>query len=154
LAAGTVGLSVSRAEGADPTEVVILGTAHDEHHQNARYSLEILRDLIVNLKPAAILIEAPPTVGGKPTVRNDRGVGVWGNKNEGWASNAAAEALHVPVVPYDRDRRNDFYIETKYFDRQTQLSRHLNQWFGSAKVSTEGALIAAVFDNTSRSQTT
>jgi hypothetical protein len=43
------------AHAADPTEVVLLGTLHGMHQQNPRYSLDTLRDLLVKLKPAAIL---------------------------------------------------------------------------------------------------
>jgi hypothetical protein len=56
---GIGGWLTPAAEGADPTEIVLLGTLHGAHRKNARYSVDILRDMIVELKPAAIPIRAP-----------------------------------------------------------------------------------------------
>src|SRR6266496_2719696 len=65
-------LSAPPARGADTTEVILLGTLHGEHKENSRYSLETLRDLIVKLKPAAILVELPPTIGGQASIEKQR----------------------------------------------------------------------------------
>ena len=43
---GTLGLSAPAAKGADSTEIVLLGTLHDGHQKNARYSVAVLRYLI------------------------------------------------------------------------------------------------------------
>jgi uncharacterized protein DUF5694 len=155
LAAGIGGFSASAARGAESTEVVILGTLHDMHQQNARYSLEILRDLIVKLKPAAILIELPPAIGGEPTVEKQRAAGRFGN-NENWSANAAAEMLQIPVIPYDREGRNEYYRETKYFDRQTQLSRRVGDWLNATEnrkaAPAETAILGPILGGTNRSQ--
>ncbi len=55
-----------------PTQVIILGTLHGSHEANTNYSLEVLRKIIVAVKPAAILVEQPPESGGRPTVRDGR----------------------------------------------------------------------------------
>jgi hypothetical protein len=48
------------APGPIPTQVVILGTLHGSHKANTNYSLEVLRKIIVAVKPAATLVEQPP----------------------------------------------------------------------------------------------
>ena len=45
------------------TQVIILGTLHGGHKANTNYSLDILRDVIVAMKPSAILVELPPEIG-------------------------------------------------------------------------------------------
>ena len=75
LAAGGLTARPQTNAGATPsatTQVVILGTLHGAHKANTNYSLEILRNVIVAMKPAAILVELPPEIGGRPTVHNAR----------------------------------------------------------------------------------
>ena len=155
LVAIGIGGVTSPTRGAESTEVVILGTLHDLHQQNARYSLDILRDLIVKLRPVAILIELPPTIGGERTVEKQRAAGRFGN-NENWSANTAAEALQIPVIPYDREGRNEFYRETKYFDRQAQLSRRIGDWLNAAEnrkaALAEAAILGPILGGTNRSQ--
>src|ERR1035441_3337295 len=98
---GTLGLPAPAAEGADSTEIVLLGTLHDGHQKNARYSVAVLRDLIVKLKPAAILIELPPAIGGLASLEKERIAGRFaGNEND--SANAAPAALRIPLGKYDR----------------------------------------------------
>lgn len=117
----------SAASAPAPTEVVILGTLHGSHSSNAKYSVPILRDIIVGTKPSAILMELPPTIGEKPTIQNGRIVERFAS-NESAAVNQAAESLGVQVIPYDRDGRNEFYRETRYFDRQEKAYSQLQAW--------------------------
>jgi hypothetical protein len=152
----TIGFcGLSSAKGAESTEIVLLGTLHGVHQQNARYSLEILRDLIVQLKPAAILIELPPTIGGQPTIEKQRITGRF-RTNENWSANTAADVLQIPVIAYDREGRNEFYQETKYFDRQKQLSRRIDAWLGATdnqqSAPAETAILGPLSGNASRSQ--
>lgn len=111
-----------------PTQVVIIGTIHDGHRENTNYSLDILRNIIVTLKPSAILVELPPDINGWPTVQNGR-VTNGLVQNEDLAANQAADALGVKVIPYDRQGRNEFYKNTRYFARQKTASARLNGWF-------------------------
>lgn len=152
---GFCGLSTPAAKGADSTEIVLLGTLHGTHRENARYSRDILRDLIVTLKPAAILIELPPTINGQPTIEEQRTIPRLAT-NENWSANAAADVLQIPVIPYDREGRNEFYQETKYFDRQTQLSRRLGSWLNTEEnarsAPAEAAILGPLSGNASRSQ--
>lgn len=155
LTIGACGLSTPAARGADSTEIVLLGTLHGRHQQNARYSLDILRDLIVKLKPVAILIELPPAIGGQPTIEKQRVTGRLAT-NENWSANAAADVLQIPVIPCDREGRNEFYQETKYFERQTQLNRRINSWLFAVKnqelAPTERAILGSLSGNAARSQ--
>ena len=152
---GTLGLSAPAAKGADSTEIVLLGTLHDGHQKNARYSVAVLRDLIVKLKPAAILVELPPAIGGLASLEKERIAGRFaGNEND--SANAAADALRIPVVAYDREGRNEFYRDTRYFERQEQLSRRINSWLAAeenAKLApAETALLGPLLGNAARSR--
>ena len=104
----------SGSTGGGKTGIVILGTIHGFHDENAEYTRQVLRDIIVELKPAAILAELPPTISEKATVEDGR-VARWlvektdsSLNAESWSENAAADLLSVPVVPYDREWRNEF----------------------------------------------
>jgi protein-S-isoprenylcysteine O-methyltransferase len=110
-----------------PTQVVIIGTIHDGHRANTNYSLDILRNLIVKLKPSAILIELPPEINGWPTVQNGR-VTNGLVRNECVAANQAADALGVKVIPFDQEGRNEFYRKTGYLTREKAAYEHLNNW--------------------------
>ena len=109
------------------TEIILLGTLHGLHNTNANYSLEVLRRIIVALKPSAILVELPPMIGGRPTVQNGR-ISEQFSGNENTAANLAADALHVSVIPYDREGRNEFYEKTRYFNRVKEASERLDRW--------------------------
>jgi hypothetical protein len=152
---GTFGWSTPAARGADSTEIVLLGTIHDAHQKNARYSVAVLRDLIVKLKPAAILVELPPAIGGKATLEKERIASQFaGNEND--SANAAADVLRVPVVAYDREGRNEFYRDTRYFERQQQLNRRIDAWLDveeNAKLApAEAALLGSLLENAARSR--
>src|SRR5271157_408893 len=155
LMIGIYGLPTPTAEGADSTEVILLGTLHAMHNQNARYSVDVLRDLVVKLKPGAILIELPPAIGGEPTIEKQRAVGRFAN-DENWSANAAADVLQIPVIAYDREGRNEYYEETKYFDREGQLNRRINSWRSSTENATlapaEAALLGPLLGNAARSR--
>jgi len=155
LLLGIYGLPLPTAKGADSTEVILLGTIHGMHQQNPQYSLEILRDLIVRLKPGAILIELPPTIGGAPTIERQRASGRFAN-DENWSANAAADVLQIPVVGYDREGRNEYYQQAKYFDREGQLNRRINSWLSSTENATtapaEVALLGPLLGNAARSR--
>ena len=149
------GLRTPAAPAADAAQVILLGTLHGTHHQNSRYSVEILRDLIVRLKPGAILIELPATIAGEPTIEKQR-IASRLAVDENWSANAAAEALQIPVVVYDRNGRNEFFRETRYFDRQEKLNRHIDSWNSSRENATmapaEAALLGPLAEDAARSQ--
>ncbi len=115
------------AQASPPTEVVLLGTLHGGHSDNAKYSVDTLRVIIVMLEPSAILVELPPTIGGRPTVRSGHIPKQFAG-NENTAASLAAQALGVPLVPYDREGRNEIYKVTRYFDREKQAYGRLEGW--------------------------
>lgn len=132
-----------------------MGTLHGMHPQNSRYSVDILRDLIVRLKPGAILIEPPPMIGGESTSEKQWAVGRFAN-DENWSANAAADVFQIPVFAYDREGRNEYYQETNCFDRQERLNRRINSWRSSTDNTTmapaEGALLGPLLGNPARSR--
>ncbi|MBE0564511.1 MAG: hypothetical protein IH621_01020 [Krumholzibacteria bacterium] len=50
--------------------------------------------------------------------------------NESTAVNQAADSLGVPALPYDRERRNEIYQETRYFEREKHAFEKLLEWSG------------------------
>ena len=148
-------LAVARLSGADPADLVVLGTLHGMHRQNPRYSAAILRDLIVKAKPAVILIELPPAIGGEPTIVQQR-VAVSFANDENWSANAAADLLKIPVAVYDRDGRNEYYQKTRYFERETQLNRRVNSFRNAVESAkafpAEVALLGPLLGNAARSR--
>lgn len=144
-----------RSRVQDVTEVIVVGTIHGDHRANEAYSAETLRDIIVALQPAAILIELPPTINGRPTVVNGRRAAWLAEANEGWAENAAADALSVAAVPYDREGRNEFYARTDYFARRDSASSRLASLAADLRAQNAGALLPLLLDvyrDISRSQ--
>jgi hypothetical protein len=79
------------------------------------------------MKPAAILVELPPEIGGQPTVRSGRITKDF-DFNENTAANLAADSLGINLIPFDREGRNEFYQQTRYFSRQTAANERLENW--------------------------
>jgi hypothetical protein len=139
------------ATASVPTQVIILGTLHGSHKANTNYSLDVLRDVIVAMKPAAILVELPPEIGGRSTVHNGRVTKDFGG-DENTAANLAADALGVNIIPYDRKGRNEIYQRTRYSSRQKAANERLQNWLevqtqkesGSIQVLTSRLLSDAV----------
>lgn len=110
-----------------PAQVVILGTLHGGHDSNPSYSTDTLRDIILAMKPAAILLELPPQIGTRQTVENGRVIQNYMG-NEAKACNQAADALGVNVIPFDREGRNEYYRQTNYFARQKDANEGYRNW--------------------------
>jgi hypothetical protein len=115
------------APASVPTQVIILGTLHGGHKANTNYSLDLLRDFIVAMKPSAILVELPPEIGGRATVYGGRITKDF-EGNENTAANLAADALGVNLIPFDREGRNEFYQRTRYFSRQKAANERFQNW--------------------------
>jgi len=118
--------------GRAPTQVIILGTLHGSHRTCTNYSLEVLRKVIVAMKPAAILIEQPPDREGQPTVRDGRATNPGGSV-ESTMANLAADDLDVNVIPYDREGRDELYQQIGYFARQQAAHAGLDKWLAAEK---------------------
>ena len=95
---------LAAAEDAAPkpspvTEVVIVGTLHQGHYQNPHYSPDVLKDILVRLKPSAILNELPLSqieTDGRPKKREKD------KYPENWAADTAAGELKIHQIAFDR----------------------------------------------------
>lgn len=125
LSAETVSEESNNLTAVKTTEVIIIGTIHGRHYKNPNYSPEVLKDIIIRLKPVAILNELPLSQwdpNGKPLYRNHE-------KNpEGWASNTAAQQLKIKQIPFDRPDREENFKKTNYFQRQDKYLKAIRQW--------------------------
>jgi hypothetical protein len=156
--------NLSFAEGRDGeglgqstqvTQVVVLGTIHDGHFRSLWYSPEVLREIIVTLKPQAILNELPLNKverDGRPA-SHFRAYDV---SPECWAADEAAQRLQVQQFAFDRPDRDEHYIRTKYFERENEAARRLREWAGQlAEKSPEhpALKVAGLFTRFSTMQT-
>ncbi len=114
------------------TQVIIIGTIHQTHNKNPKYSPEILKEIILSLKPDAILNELPLSLidpDGSPIKRLR-------NKNkspESWASYTIATQLGIKQIPFDRPDRQKNFKKTRYFERQKQTKKLEKKWFEQLK---------------------
>jgi pheromone shutdown protein TraB len=125
-AAAVVPARGAEAAPSAPTEVVIIGTLHQFHDQNANYGPEEVRRILVSLHPSVICVELYSkffTESGDlvESILEDRSC------PEIAATNQAAKQLEVKQVPFDREGRNEFYVETKYFERLRRMNELWNQ---------------------------
>lgn len=108
------------------TQVVIIGTIHSAHHKNPKYSPDVLKEIILSLKPDAILNELPLSLvdsNGRPKHRD------YSSSPEGWASYTAAMELGgIPQIPFDRPDRQENFKKTNYFGRQKRANKLSRKW--------------------------
>ncbi|MHC4575432.1 MAG: S41 family peptidase [Planctomycetota bacterium] len=126
LCAGRILGETQAPPEAKKTEIIIIGTIHSFHHKNPKYSPEVLREIILALKPDAILNELPLSLvgpNGRPIIRAKDS-----SCPEIWAADAVATQLGVRQVPFDRPDRQENFKKTKYFDRQKQANKVARKW--------------------------
>jgi len=110
-------------------QVVIIGTIHSGHHKNPNYSPERLKEIILSLKPDAILNELPLSqveADGRPLEglrSKDCGC------PESWAADTAAQQLGIRQIPFDRPDREENFRKTKYFEREKRNVQSANRWY-------------------------
>jgi hypothetical protein len=107
------------------TQVVIIGTIHGSHYKNPNYSPEILRQIILSLKPNAILNELPLSQvdpNGRPLFRDVQ------KHPEGWAADTVAMELGIKQIPFDRPDREENFKKTRYFERQERAKEMADKW--------------------------
>ena len=124
IASGQASKPGEESPRAEKTQVVLIGTIHFQHHKSALYKPEVLRGIIVALKPAAILNELPLSqveTDGRPKSRTYQ-------SPESWAADQAATELKAKQIPFDRPDRQKFYARTKYFSRQRRFSKQFQKW--------------------------
>jgi len=108
------------------TQVVIIGTSHSAHYKNPNYSPEMLKEIILSLKPDAILNELPLSLvdpNGRPLIRDRNSSGP-----ENWAADTVATQLGIRQIPFDRPDRQENYKKTNYFERQKRSNELSNKW--------------------------
>lgn len=123
----------------EQTEIIILGTLHEFHDQCPLYSRDILRDIIISVRPALVLYEMPAMLDGQPTLVDGR-IDARFHDNESVAANQAADSLDIRLAPYDIEGRNEFYAETRYFEREERTFQDLRQWGDQSAGETEKSL--------------
>jgi hypothetical protein len=119
---------VQRPAEPQKTVVIIVGTTHQAHLKNPKYSPEVLRDLVLSLKPDAILVELPSSLfdsDGRPSkdLRSRDGC-----CPENWASDDVAVKSGIKQVSFDRADRQENFEKTKYFERQKRSSDNIGRW--------------------------
>ncbi len=109
------------------TQVVIIGTIHEKHYENPAYSPDVLREIILSLKPDAILNELPLSLvepNGRP-VESMRKKDRWGP--ETWAADTVATQLGIRQIPFDRPDRDENYKKTNYLEREKKSKELANK---------------------------
>ena len=105
--------------------MVIVSTIHRAHYKNPKYSPYTLKQIILSLRPAAILNELPLSQvdpNGRPLFRDRR------QHAEGWAADAVATQLHIRQIPFDRPDREENFRRTGYFERERRWRAAINKW--------------------------
>jgi len=111
------------------TQVVIIGTIHSRHYSNPKYSPDILKQIILSLKPDVILNELPLSLV-DPNGRPLEGIRGKGNPDgpECWAADDAAMELGIKQIPFDRPDRQENFKKTNYFERNKRSKELMNKW--------------------------
>jgi pheromone shutdown protein TraB len=108
---------------------VIIGTIHSAHYKNPKYSPETLKEIILSLKPDAILNELPLSLvdpNGRP-LETIRGKDLQGGP-ECWAADTVATQLGIKQIPFDRPDRQENFKKTNYCERQKRSNELANEW--------------------------
>ena len=106
-------------------EVIIIGSIHKTHYTNSKYSPDILKQIILSLKPDVILNELPLSQvdpNGRPTFRNKQ------TNPEGWAADTVATQLGVRQIPFDRPDRQENFKKTDFFKREDEFKKLIKEW--------------------------
>jgi hypothetical protein len=109
------------------TEVIIIGTLHGAHNQNPRYSEDALREILLALKPDAILVEMYSRHFNEDGSLNMEMIYLE-HCPDVRAPHDAASALGIRQIPFDRERRDEYYAETKYFEKEQAAEESLRKW--------------------------
>jgi len=107
------------------TQVVIIGTLHGKHYESSKYKPEVLKEIILSLKPDTILNELPLSLvdpNGRPIFRH------YLQGPEGWAADTAAMQLGIKQIPFDQPDRQENFKKTNYFKREKQSNESTQKW--------------------------
>ncbi len=123
------------------TEVVIVGTIHSAHYKNTKYTPEVLKQIMISLKPDAILNELPLSLvdtNGRPIKRIRRKNNPGGP--ESWIADEVAIQLGIKQIPFDRPDRQENFRKTNYFERQKRANKLVKKWAQEVKESNPESL--------------
>jgi hypothetical protein len=119
------------------TQIVIIGTLHEFHYNNPKYPPEVLKEIILALKPDAILNELPLSKvdpNGRPLNHN------YLASPECWAADMVATQLGVKQIPFDRPDREENFKKTNYFERQKKSNEQARKWLGELQENDPNSL--------------
>jgi len=123
----------SQATSETPkTKVVIIGGIHDFHYKSPEYTPEVLKEIILALKPDAILNELPLSLvdpNGRPLPRH------YVQSPECWAADTVATQLGIKQIPFDRPNRQEHYKKTKKFERRKKAEKRFSEWSEQVKIN-------------------
>lgn len=122
----------------DKTEVVIVGTMHGYHDQNPLYSREVLRDILMDLRPAAICVELDSYY-----FKADGTLDPWVIETPELAAAApetvvaheVCSALGIQMLPFDIEGRQEFFRQNRYWERIRESQEIVEKWL--AQLSSE-----------------
>ena len=116
------------------TQVIIIGTLHEFHHKSPKYSPQILKEIILALKPNAILNELPLS----HVDPNGRPILILRDPlkcPECWAADTVATQLGIKQIPFDRPNRQEHYRKTKKFERRKKAEKRFSKWREQVKIN-------------------
>jgi hypothetical protein len=119
---------------ANKTQVVIIGTLHKRHYKSQKYSPEILKEIIISLKPDAILIEqdlSQVDPSGRPLEKFRAKDPNWDPEN--WITDEVAMQLGIKQIPFDRPDREEYYKKTNFLQRRKDYMASIKKWFEELK---------------------
>ena len=110
------------------TEIIVIGTIHHEHFEAKHYTAQVVKDIILALKPDAICAELYSkhfNVDG--SLRQEV---LEGAKDcpEVQAANDAATELGIRQIPFEREGRDEIYEETNCFERERKAMEAADKW--------------------------
>ena len=112
---------------AHTTQTILIGTIHGSHNRNPNYGPQHLEDILLALQPVAICVELYPALFNPDgTLQNE----VVSNPDypENAVADRAARSLGAPLLPLDRENRDEYYAETHHHEREERASAHLEAW--------------------------
>lgn len=112
------------------TQIVIIGTMHELHYESPKYTPEVIKQIILELKPDAILNELPLSQvdpNGRPLSSH------YLQSPENWAADMAATQLGIKQIPFDRPDREENFKKTNTFERQRQAREQTQKWLDELK---------------------
>jgi hypothetical protein len=112
---------------AHSTETILIGTIHSSHNRNPNYGPQHLEDILLALRPAAICIELYRGLFNPDGALQGE---VLANLDypENAVADRAARALGAPLLPFDREDRDEHRVRTRYHEREERAGAHLEAW--------------------------